>query len=199
MIALAIIGGILLLLLLLLWCKVGVVLSFDEGFALSIHYLFLRFHPLKEGEDEEEEPQKAPEKAGKKGQKKEKATPGETVQKLKSTTDLVLDVLAAAKKPLKKLLSRLDFKSLTFTMVVATGDAGETGILYGRIMAGASALLPALEQFIHFRKKKIQITPDFQGEELTFSGKVCIRARVIYLLAAGLGFFIEFIKRKKER
>lgn len=77
----------------------------------------------------------------------------------------VMDFLKAATPEIKKLLKKGLVSVLKLKVVVATDDAAETAIQYGKMNAYIFGALALLENFVRIKKKKIHIGFDFTKDE----------------------------------
>lgn len=189
MLALAIIGGILLLLFLLTLLPVGIEVAFREEFALTLRYAFLRF-PLLPGGAEEEEPKPEP-----KPETKEKAGPG-AAERLKRALrregfwGLVQAVGEFVKEALMasgKLLSHLKLKRFDLYLCLGGAyDAAQAAILYGQLSAGVYGACGALFSVMPCKEKGVTVDLDYSAAENTADFSACLSIRPLFVLRAGL-------------
>lgn len=95
-----------------------------------------------------------------------------------------------------KLLGHIRFKNVKMELVVATDDAAETAISYGRACAAVGAIVNYLDKAIHFSPKQISVVSDFTGTEYRFYLNGVIKLRVFFLLKFAVSTLFSLIKLK---
>lgn len=170
MIALYIVLGILGLLLLLAFLPVTLTVDYQNGFCMDIRTLFFTWI-------------RYPWKKKKVNLRKYRKKKKKTVQPEKKETTPDSRTLTEDLAFLKTLLGTLVKKGLEFSrlrvarihIVVATGDAAKTAILFGAVRGALSICLEILNQFKRHSAcpgDDIYVLPDFTGEKTTVDFKV---------------------------
>ncbi|MBO5415905.1 MAG: hypothetical protein J6A83_04680 [Clostridia bacterium] len=133
--------------------------------------------------------EKEQEKKAEKGKKKE---PREIVDNIKMITSLAVLVVERFFKHLRIRLARIK-------IIVATGDAASTAVMYGAITQSLNILLPLLESVKCFEKlpqSDISVDLDYLAEEPTVDIKLMFSLRVWHTLDIGLSALKTFLKHK---
>lgn len=115
--------------------------------------------------------------------------------KLEIVFDL-LEILELLCIKFMKLLGHIRFKNVKMELVVATDDAAETAISYGRACAAVGAIVNYLDKAIHFSPKQISVISDFTGSEYRFYLNGVIKLRVFFLLKFAVSTLFSLIKLK---
>lgn len=204
MLALWIIGGILLLLLILLYIPLGVQIGFHNGQpSVAVVYGFLRFPiNLEKKQQKPKEQQKKPSSA-----KKEKSTPKITSKwdKIKdedglmAALDWAFDQVKDVLDQLRYVLRRLVISPFHLTIRVGGEDAAATAITCGAVDAVIYPFAGWLCTAVDVRRKNIEVVPQYNGEyDLDFDTTVHLRP--IYAIKAAVCTLIQYIKLniKKE-
>ena len=212
--------GLLALLLLILFCPVGVRIDASNA-ALTVYakVFGVRFKvfPLKEKTPEEQaaaaakkadkEEQKAREKAAQEAKAKAEAdaaaAAGKPLPKKKSfiqtlTFDKVCDLLALAKEAIKKVLRGFYIPQFRLYAHLCGSDAANTAILYGGACSFMGGVMPYLEQVCRIKKTDVQLYPDFEGSETVFDLTVTIMTVPIRLVAVALILLFHYRKIHKK-
>ena len=140
---------------------------------------FLRLTLVGSEKREKAKKSKRPSEKKKPEKKDEKPGLGQYIQGL----DDVMELAGIAKRLLKKLLRAVRIAKLRLTVTVATADAAQTALLYGRLNAAAGILVPVLHEYLRIRNDHIRFWTDFQKEKTEFS----LYVRVTTTPAALLG------------
>jgi len=116
-------------------------------------------------------------------------------KKLKDTVGFILDLLYAGAGPAKMLYRHLWLRKLDLQLIVAREDAAETAIAYGQMNGWVHGAFAALTQLIHVKGGRVQVQADYLscGDRLLVSGQLTLRVGIV--LAAGIWFGIQFLKR----
>lgn len=173
MIPLAIAGGVLLLLFLLLITPVRADISFSEEFSLDVKYLFITLHllPAKEKEAKEE----APKEKGEKPSGKIKAILKK--QGFSGFLQALYEAVTLAVSTSKKLLSRLKLKRFDLYMCLGGGDdAAQSAMLYGKVSGAVYSACGVLFGLFSCKKKAVTVDLDYNQKEnlVNFSGRISI-------------------------
>lgn len=187
---LLVLGGLLLLLFLLLLLPLSLRLSFDGELKLRIRYCGIPVYryPPRAGKKEKK---KAPKfsKKKKKGQKPGKT--GKANDKLAQLSALLredgpsavaaylTELVRLTATGVRRLLDTVRMDRLSAELVVATGDAAETALQYGRLCGLVYPAEAALEGLLRIRRREITLRPDFLLEKGT--AKLLLRAHALPL------------------
>lgn len=205
--AAGILGGILLLLLLLIFLllclKVQVFVDKipHSPLRLLLQYGILRIPvlPLPKRGKTGKQPKEPPDK---------KQKPEEPVKKRGIPSFLkgldIGDLICLALDTLLALKNRLVIRRLRVKVMIATGDAGKTGILLGRTAAVTGMILPLLEQNFVIPDFKVDVDGDFEADQpntraaigVTLSMRPVFAAAI--LLRAGFRFLLLRAARRRE-
>ena len=224
-IALSIIGGILLLILLALFCgsaRVRLTLDGDVAVSISVLGIRKRLFPraasnktLRDVADcrdperllrkEEKKRQKAAAKVLKKERKrKKKGEAAESAQKpapapnLKENLDMVLALIKRAYTLTKGKIG-IEFRKMH--LFVATKDAAQTAILYGIVLQASSYLLQWVEDHFHHISRKdgdVTVEPDFLSETPSAELDIRLSVRLFRAIGIGLGMFRAYLAERKR-
>ena len=171
---LSLLGLIVLLLLLVLFVPFRVYAGYwRKETAVRIKFLFFRYTLL---------PQKKKRKKKKKKKKK------------KLDVGLILKLL---KKHLPPLLRPFRIRSVNVTWYVHARDAAETAVLYGAASAMTGGILAIFQKFARrFEKARVDLYPDYDGDQGGFGGDVTVSFTVFPLLVAAIRAVIDLYKYK---
>ncbi len=198
MIPLAIVGGILLLLFLLLLPSVRLHLSYKQGEAqVSLHYLFLRFRlfPLKKKPDATEEPDRQAQEAEAKEPKEEEP------QKKKSFAhqlEDIRDLVRSSGKALDRLRRHIIFYRLRGRITVAREDAHQTALAYAKTALLLQTLLEVIGGVFVLKQHKLTLSPDFTRESSAYHLSLRIRFRPLFVLTAGAGVLFALLRNARR-
>lgn len=200
MLALKIIVGVLLVLFLLTLIPVQADLQFQEEFALTLRYFFLRFHilPGKEKEDEKPEPEPEPE---------EKKKGGNGLAKLKNILkakgffgflQAIFELIGMVAVAGKNILSC--FRINRFDLYLCVGgkeDAAQGAILYGQLSAAVYSACSVLFTWKNCRKKAVTVDLDYNSENtVNFSARISILP--LFVLKEGISLLIKGLPKVLE-
>lgn len=203
MIALIIIGAFLALLFTLLFLPVTVDLAFNGKLLLKIKYLGIILFDnskkstakkLKKKNIKNENNSNAPQKKDNfiKKTYKEKGLIG--------TVSYFSEIFAIVAKRLWRVIKRFKFRKFKVDIIVATTDAANTAIQYGRICAAVYPLISFLQSVTNLKPKNINLSADFDKTTSEFRTSILVKTQVIYLLIAAVGILSQFLKlERKER
>ena len=209
MTALWIVGAILLLLVLLLFLRVGAVLSFGEELRVTARAGPVRLTILPRPEKAAQKHQKKREKPVRKtenpSQKKDKKD-----KKLPLTARDILHALpslfGALKAGLKKTRQRLRVDPLEISVVFGGDDPADAGELYGMATAAMFAVMPQLERLVRIPDPHIHLDADYTGGPTRAEGTVGLSFQIRDLLAIGWAFgrpvlkwYLQFGKQAAAR
>ena len=200
------------LLLLLLWTRVGVhavmrggVLTVDA----KIGWFRIRILPGKQ----KDSPKDLQHKKEKTSRKEKKTAAQTTEEKTKKTSKIAFaDIKDAVKTlwpPLKRALDRtrrgVRIHPLTVSLIVgAANDPAGGAELYGWLHAGVWTTMPLLERLLVIPEPSIHIGIDFDAPNTSVEGKVGLSARIGTLLRVALTIGIPALRwflrwRKKTK
>lgn len=138
--------------------------------------------------------------------KKEKTQAAETKEKPKKpkpklNLEIICDFIKLGVEALGRLKRQLVLSNLTVHLNVASADAANTALLYGRVAAAVSALYPVLERNLRIKKTDIAVDADFEGKKLTALADISLAVCPLRLLIAGVILAFHFLKiyRKIKR
>ena len=197
---------IVLLILLLLWTRVGVWAALDrEGtFRLDVRFGVFRFHVLPAG-PKKAKAEKKPKKPGK--EKPPKEGKPRLSFALEDVRDALHTVLPALGRALRRLGRGVRVKPLRLSLVLAgQEDPAAAAAAYGEIQAAVWGGMPLLERLVDIRDPQLHTDVDFTASGTEVEGEAGVTLRVGTLLAMGfgvafpaLGWFLRWRKRCKTR
>ena len=185
---------IVLILALLLASPVSVSASFEQELTVTARYLFLRFRLL---------PQKEKKPARKKKEEKPEAEKPQEPASKKSFRDILkkrgvsglLELLSEAASlagsVLRRFFSHVRVSQFDLFLAVATEDAAETALLYGRACAAAYPAVSALMQACGCRRFGVSVVPDFQRSKSEVRFRMRARISLFYILREGLSALLR--------
>lgn len=200
---------VLLLLLLLLPARLRAYFRYetdDTEAELILRYGFIKCDLLS--------PHEKPERKKKKEKEKEKS--GDDAAKNKrGRVRKVLSFAKANKEQVKNsvysimnyLFKRfVTIESLKLKMVIGTGDAMETGLLFGSICAFVFTVLGVADKKMKLKKHETDLKPDFDKPHIFAEAEVIIRTSILkalgliaVMLRRGIPIYIKLRAEKKER
>lgn len=196
MTAFIIIAAVILFILLLLLLPISFSFKLDEDFFVKIKLAGIKVYSIKPENDIKEN--KEDTESDKKALENKKNMLKTLYKKLgfSGTVKELTDFLKALLKRFKKLLKHMTFKKIKLNIKVATDDAAQTAVEYGKVCTFVYPVLTMFSAVANVKYKKIEIASDFNSEkpEIVFSGE--ISCKVIFLIIAAFGFFSEYNKFK---
>ena len=195
MIGWIILFSVLLILIIVLSSSVKITLYVSDKAVFKVDYLFFNF--LKYDSTVKEE--KA--KKRKKTKKKDKSFTGvlKEYAASKKKTELFFEIIEYIKivlKKLKKLLKHTRFTNAVLDIIVATSDAADTAILYGKVCSAVYPLIEILDSALKFYPNSISVKTDFSSEKMKFLLSGVFKIRVIHILGFVLSTAFSIIKTK---
>ena len=180
--------GMLLLFIGMLMIPVSVFIKADPNLAVSAGWLFFKCSILPSKDTTKTKPKKTKkEKPDKpKTEKKKKKL---SIQDLKPHLKLLLDLLASCLKAVQKLLKRTTLAKLSFEITVVGDDAAAVATRYGTINTAVYNAIAILDRVFTLKMERINIIPDFSGDETAYYLSLEIRTIPLAVLAAGLNIF----------
>lgn len=189
MMALAVAGGLLLLLFLLLLPSVRLHLSYEQGQArISLHYLFLRtrLFPPREKPDPK-----------KKGKKKEEPEPKKKPKKKKKPADQLDELrhlIRSSGKALDRLRRHIVFDRLRGHIAIAREDAHQTALAYSKTALLLQALLEVVGSVFVLKKHALTLCPDFTRESNQYHLSLRVRLRPLFLVTAVVRILLTLLR-----
>ena len=214
-----ILGIILILILLLLFCPIAVKISFDNELKLSVGYIFPLIRiPLAKGE--EQDPEKARKKAEKQKKKeekkrkkaeknKDKAKQTEEEKKaslfsrikskgLGGIIELLKELAEIVTTTVKKITSHLVIYKMDLELAIASEDAAQTAMNYGYACSAVFPLVSVIEQNVKKCRHRENIYPVFTRTDTQVYFVMKLRIIPIFLLSALLSALFRSVKLYKE-
>ncbi len=143
----------------------------------------LIFHKRSDDEEEEEEEEKPEEKEEEEHAKRP----------LSEILDLVSALLAGVRRMLRPLFKAIHL-NIDVSLAVASGDASQTAITYGRICAALSQLVPQLYNIFSVHDCRVHVDADFASDKLRVRGSLAVTTSLGGLLGAGFAFLFAFLR-----
>lgn len=206
-----ILGAVIVLIVLLLWTRVGVWAAFGGGeLRLDVKFGLLRVHilPAKPKKPKAEKP---PKEKKKKKRPKEEPKGEKPKPKLSFTLEDGKDALRSLLPPLKRALRRfgrgIRVRPLRLSLTLpGLEDPAAAAENYGKLQAAVWGGMPQLERLLDIRDPYIHTDVDFLAEDMALEGEAGVTLRIGTLLAMGfglafpaLGWFLRWRKRCKTR
>ena len=208
MTALAIVGGILAFLALLLFLPLHLLFRYEDGFFLTVKYAFLKFQvvPPKEKKPKKEKKKKAEEPPpSEEAPKKENAFQKILKEEgLSAVVHLLGELARQVGKAAKSTLSHTHVRDVVIDLVVAGEDAADTGIQYGRTCAAVYSAFGVLCNVLNMQIKAFSIIPDFRDKAKSQAALYArIQIRPFFLISSAIGLIwrilVTMIKAKLSK
>lgn len=135
--------------------------------------------------------------AEKSGKKKKQVTKQEQISKIADNISVLTKISGTLIRKLKK---HLVIRLKDFEIVVATGDAAKTAIVYGGICGGLSALFPVLYESMNFKisQKAKGVSMDFTSEDMIINFDLDFCVNLLKAVLILLPTAMEYIKIKSK-
>lgn len=196
MIALYVIGGILGIIVFLLFCSVTVIGSVNESVNIKIGYLFYRKTLIPESEKSKKKksnendikiPNKIREMIDKNG----------LVATIRELSGIVKVILIK----LKKTVKHIRVKKFYCVITVASGDPCKTALEYGEVSSVAFPLLRGFQELMkwNIRKTKMLVQSDFNCNKPKLEIDFKVKLRLAHILSAVLGALFTLLKTKVKQ
>lgn len=203
-ITLIILGAIICLLVLLLFLPLTVNLAFCDELILKIKYSGITVFDsekrvnLKKGKKRKKQVEQ---KAEDNSPKKEGFLKKTYNQKgLLGTVSYFSEILTLLLKKLWWVIKHFKFRKFRLNLRVATSDAADTAINYGKICSTVYPVISFLETNADFKAKEINIKADFDKTDSEFQLWASVTTRFFFWLVAAIAALFEFLKlQRKER
>lgn len=189
MIALYIVGGILLLLILLLFLRIGVEIAWGESTQIWARVGFVRKQLMSK--------QDKPPKKKKEKRKKEKTSAAAENQpkpkkKFKPTFEDIKALFPAAKeslqKGLRKTRQRVKIDPLEVSVTFGGADPAEVAEQYGWANAAMWAVMPEVERLTRMPEPRIHLDMNYDVEKTATRGKAGLSLQIRDALAIAVAF-----------
>ena len=191
----AVFGWIAALILILLLIPVWVQVTYDKELKVRVGVLWFSsdISPKKKLiKQKTEKPSTSPAK------KKAKKPTAQYINDLPAMLQLIEQCVS----PVRKSIKRTTFAVVSVRWVIATGDAAQTAIDYGKASTVAYTTLAAADRLFRLRVKQMEICPDFLGEDgscyVTFKISVLPLAALAATFNIGLKALIHIQKQKRQ-
>ncbi|MEG2176047.1 MAG: hypothetical protein RRY97_04155 [Oscillibacter sp.] len=200
-----ILGGIVVLIVLVLWMRLGVYVTFGGDRTtvdLTIGPFKIRLSPTETGEEKtEKKPEKEPEKQAEK-------TRTQLPKALFATIRSAVAALApAGKKALHRTRKSIKIHPLRLSVIIGGSEnAAEAAQHYGYAQAAVWTVMPPLEELLVIPDPRIHIGLDFGAATIQAEGEVGARIRIGTLISLGLclgipalKWYLSYRKQSKEQ
>jgi len=189
--------GVIVLLLLILLLPVHLHVFYHEKLVIRAGVLFINFTLYPRPPISEKRKQKKAKKEKRK-QAKEKEELSRAEEMLRSEGVLAvvhyyIEMTRLIGTALKRLVRTITVDKLILNLIVASDDASDTAVNYGRV---CSVIYPAqalIESIVRVKKRDINIKPDFLLEKGNVNGEIRLHVLPVRVLWALLMFFIGYI------
>lgn len=174
------------LLFLLSLPKAKVRLFYDGKISVGIKYLFIS-KTLTDGEKKEAPEKEATEKTEK---PKEKKPAPRFLQNIK-----ISDWLSLVKILFTDFIFKIKIEKFDFDAKIATDNAADTALLYGKISAATYPIISFLAAKEVIKKANVNIYSDFLSEKSEFRGEAVASVRLITLIYTAIKAGIYLLTR----
>lgn len=209
MVALWILGILLALILLILFLRVGVRITFGEQLKVDacagpvkIAIIPKKEKPKKEKPKKEPKPKKK-KKETEEEKPKEKKKLGLTFEDIRTAIPALFEAIKGA---LRKTRQRMRIHPLQLSLTFGSDDPAKTSEMYGWASTAVWTLMPQLEQLMRIPDPHIHLDVDFQAVSTKAEGEVGISFQIRDFFAIAfaaakpvLKWFFAFKKAKKLR
>ena len=166
----------------LLLSSLKITLEIGENAVFKVRFLFFKIVNY----DSENKSSKS-KKEKKKPNKKEKTLVDSLKEyaSSKNKRELFFEIIEYLKIVLskfKKLLSKTRFKKAVLDLTVATEDAADTAILYGKVCSAVYPIISILDTAMKFDPKRISVKTDFASNKMKLYLSGIIKIRFIHIL-----------------
>lgn len=149
---------------------------------------------------------KTAKKSTKKSTKKKKQTDVEQKEKSKKSVKDIIElvglVAAALGGLIKSFGKHLKIKTVRMNIIVATGDAAKTAVVYGTVCQSVAYIMELLYNLTGFTVKRhgeVTVSPDFTAETSTIDLKLIFKLRVWHVFAMLFSAGLAFLKKKLKK
>lgn len=186
-----IISGIILLILILLFCPVVIKLTFNDEVSLRVGLLFpvfkvLPMKPQKEKQAKKKKPKKEKKKKPEDETKKKKPTLLEKVksQGLSGIIELLEEVIDILKSVVKKITGHLVISKMDLELAIASEDAAKTAVTFGYACSAVFPLLSIIEHSVKKCRHRENIYPVFTETKTNVYFVMKARIMPFFILSA---------------
>lgn len=204
MIALYIILGVLAFIFIILLLPLTLEIAYDKEFLLKVKFFGICLYDNKSIKKDKKKI-----KNNKKSYKKSEEIPAQKDGFLKSTykqkgfTGTVVylsEILKLVLIKIKWLLPRIKFHKFVFELTVATSDAADTAIKYGKVCSAVYPVFAFVQSNTPLKTEQINISADFDKKISEFKTSIKLTAKALWLLIAAISVLWQFLKlQRKER
>lgn len=196
MTALIIILAVLLFFTVLLLLPVSLDLRFNEDFFADIKVAGIKLYSVKPDNDiknkkADTESDKEALKQGKNAFKQLKEKQGFT-----GALKEIFYFFKCLIKRIKKVLPHIKFRNFRLDIIIAEADAARTAVEYGGVCTAVYPVLSYFSANANVKLKNINISADFDANSSSFSIATKVSCKVIFILLAFFGIFLEYNKFK---
>ncbi len=192
MIFLWILGGLLALILFVLFLPLHLTVSYDEELQMYLRVLFVRVDITKRLLSRQKA--KPVETESKVSEKPIKQSFGEKVQDVLEYVSVlrrtVVETFAAVRKYVKIKVSR-------FHLRVSFPDAAKTALVWGILQPATDSLFDVLQHNMHFTSKNAVVYPSFHDEGFAFSAQITVSVRVVRAIQIALTAITTFTQEEE--
>lgn len=195
-----ILSGILLLILLLLFCPLVVKVVYDGQISLKVGLLFpvIRVLPAKPKKPKPEKKKKTKKQKKKpeqdQGKKKNRLFEKVKSKGLSGIIELLKELVDILKKMLKKITDHLVIATMDLEIALATEDAAQTALSFGNTCAAVFPLIALIEQSVKKCNHRENIYPVFTDTETKVYFVLKARILPFFLLSAAMGALFRMLK-----
>jgi hypothetical protein len=205
LLALQIIFGVLTLLLIILILPVHMYASFDGDLRVRVGVMFFNFTLYPRPPQSEKKKRKKEIRRRRKAKDEQELSRTEELLRNEGVSAVIsyyAEMAELIKSAVKRLLKTITVDKFNLTITVASEDACQTAVDYGRACAVVYPVQALLESLLRIRRRNITITPDFLGDKGKVEGEIRIHAiplRVLWnLLLLFLGYIGNNISESKK-
>ena len=196
MTVLYIILGILLLLVLLLLCNVKIFIKYDGELSVKIKY-FITYDATKSENQKSKKKKSKKKRNSDKPEKESKKTSWRQIKEEKGLSGLINILKTLVNTTLnasKKFLKHLIVKDLRIFVAIASDNAADTAINYGRACATIYPVSAALISRLNTKNYDISVIPDFDVKQTKMDCFAHLKIRLIFLTAFSLRMLFGYIR-----
>lgn len=182
MTALLVIGIILLVFLTILSFPVKLKISFDGELHAKVHFLFLRVSLTDQPKDNEKKTEEEKSRQSDSLSLPEKLKIFFKREGIAGVLSFLSDLTEVLLHSAKKLVSHIRIRRFHLQLCIATGDAYDTALLYGKACTVISGAYTALFTAKKCRDKSASVTCDYKQEESSGAFSAVFSLRAFFLL-----------------
>lgn len=203
MIALIILGIVVLVLLAVCFLPITIDLVFNGKLMLKIKFLGILFYDntkIKTSKKSKARKVKK-ESSNVEPQKKDGFIKKTYKEKgLLGTITYFSDILVVVIKRLWRVAKKFKFRRFNVDIIVASPDAANTAIKYGKVCAAVYPVISLLQSITDLKSSQINISPDFNSTKSQFKASLLVKTQGIYWIIAAIGLLKYYLRlQRKER